>query len=1623
MELPEEKVNKAVDKKPGKMSLWIKIPLRVIACVVIIVLLIPVALYIPPVQRTVKDLTCKIVRDKTGMDVKIDRFLLKFPIDIDLKGVSVVEASGDTMVRARDAIVGVRLLPLLGLKVEVKKLKLVDGYYRMVSPDSSMIMKIRAGLLQIESEADVNIRTSDIQLGRTLLENGDVSLYMNVWKQQPTPTDTTSTPLLIKSEDLKIRNIRFAMSMLPTIDTLVVNAGNLDLKDGIIDLRTNSVTARRMDLNGGNVRYIAPTPEYIAAHPVPAADTISSSPPMIIRAGEINVSDLAAVYAVKDAVPQPGFDPNYIEVKNVFINLRDFYNEAVNLKLPIEHLSAEERSGLRIVEGNGTVALNEAGIKLDQLSVETPYSRISANADLPFALMELQPDAPVNAFLDASVGMPDIQCFMPSLAPFVRSLEGRSLNALIEANGALDNVAVERLGIGIPGVMEISGEGYARNALDLKRMVADVEFRGNISNPAPLQKIAGSSLPVEIPVLTIKGRATANNQNYMVDFDLRTSRGDVVGLGHVGMTSERYDADLNINHLDIGHFMPDSGIGMLTASLKASGAGFDPTSGGASGSVEGMIKSIAYNGNILKDISLEATLTKSDFTLDLDSPNPDLNITGHLIGSLKPDDYCAEGIIKLYNADLRKLGFMETECRGAADLHLDVSARPDRWLYDAVMDFRSIDWHLQDADIYIPDGISVDFISEPESVNCNITADGTEINLASSQGLKSFIDAFMLGMDTAMRQIKEQNLDVEEMGNLLPDFDLKARIKGSGMLNEIIASSGMAIDTLSLNLRNDSLINGNLYLGSLNTGSMTLDTITLNLKERNKMLDYKIHMGNRPGVLDEFAQVNLNGYVGSNRISAYLTQKNLAGKTGYKFGFTGSIADSTVSLHFTPLRATIAYLPWTFNDDNHVDYNLSNRRMNAKIKASSRESSLLLMTENGPLGEDELHLNLSNIHIQDFLNMSLMAPPVQGDVNADVRINYNGTTLNGNGDISIGNLIYDRMRIGDLDMGLNAGVDLNGKTLASAALKINKHPALTISSELESTPSGLEPRRVDLELTRFPLNIANPFLGKDVASLSGVLNGKMNMTGKLTQPILNGGINCDSVAVYLPIMGSSLKFGQDSLAVENSVLKFNNFDIYGANNNPISINGLIDARKFSDMKFDLRVRASEFQLINNDRRAKSDLYGKLFLNLTADVKGPMKRFDINANVGVLGNTDVYYTIPMGSQQLSNITSAEDVVRFVNFADTVSVTQKNEDMQTMVMRIGAGLTITPGAQVTVNLSTNGTDKVQLSPSGTLNFFQNYMGDMTLNGQLFLGNGMARYNIPVLGDKTFTFDPQSYVAFNGDIMNPTLNIHATDEVKATVVNSSGNSNQANFIVGLNITNNLSAPKVVFDLSTNDDLSLQNELQSMSADQRSAQAMNLLITGRYQGTGMKTTSGPIAENMLYGFLTSTLNQWAAKNIRGVDLSFGVDQYNNTTDGQTSTSTSYSYQVSKTLFSNRFKIVVGGNYSTDASVDENFSQNLISDISFEYTLKQTNNLTMLVRLFRHVGYESILEGEVTEMGVGFTMRRRLSNLKNLFRVRWKRRKPSLLPVATVPGVQESADLPERIDSVMSQERKEVEK
>lgn len=84
-----------------------------------------------------------------------------------------------------------------------------------------------------------------------------------------------------------------------------------------------------------------------------------------------------------------------------------------------------------------------------------------------------------------------------------------------------------------------------------------------------------------------------------------------------------------------------------------------------------------------------------------------------------------------------------------------------------------------------------------------------------------------------------------------------------------------------------------------------------------------------------------------------------------------------MTAHITPLKSTIAYLPWTFNSDNFVDLNLQNKHIEANLMAQSAESSILAKTQKTDADKEELYVKIDNLHIEDFLRMWALAPPMK----------------------------------------------------------------------------------------------------------------------------------------------------------------------------------------------------------------------------------------------------------------------------------------------------------------------------------------------------------------------------------------------------------------------------------------------------------------------------------------------------------------------------------------------------------------------------------------------------------------------------------------------------------------------
>ena len=99
----------------------------------------------------------------------------------------------------------------------------------------------------------------------------------------------------------------------------------------------------------------------------------------------------------------------------------------------------------------------------------------------------------------------------------------------------------------------------------------------------------------------------------------------------------------------------------------------------------------------------------------------------------------------------------------------------------------------------------------------------------------------------------------------------------------------------------------------------------------------------------------------------------------------------------------------------------------------------------------------------------------------------------------------------------------------------------------------------------------------------------------------------------------------------------------------------------------------------------------------------------------------------------------------------------------------------------------------------------------------------------------------------------------------------------------------------------------------------------------------------------------------------------------------TDYSFRYSQRFFNDRIQIVIGGKVSTGANAT-NDVESFIDNISLEYRLDVSG--TRYIRVFYDKNYESILDGEITETGVGLVLRKKMDRLGELFIFRKKKNK-----------------------------------
>lgn len=316
----------------------------------------------------------------------------------------------------------------------------------------------------------------------------------------------------------------------------------------------------------------------------------------------------------------------------------------------------------------------------------------------------------------------------------------------------------------------------------------------------------------------------------------------------------------------------------------------------------------------------------------------------------------------------------------------------------------------------------------------------------------------------------------------------------------------------------------------------------------------------------------------------------------------------------------------------------------------------------------------------------------------------------------------------------------------------------------------------------------------------------------------------------------------------------------------------------------LNLLAENYTLLNAKRTRESLVYGKVFADLRATIKGPLDGLNMRGNLNLLGNTDVSYVLT--DSPLTVQDRLGSLVTFTSFSDTTTVVRQ----EVPTVSLGGCMlmmdSIDPSVRVKVDLDAS-DNRIELEGGGDLSMKYTPQGDLTLTGRYTLSGGLMKYSLPIIAVKEFAIDNGSYVDWTGNPMDPMLNFKATDRIRASVSEGeNGGTRMVNFDVSIVVKNRLDNLSFAFDVAAPEDATIQNELTAMGAEERGKQALYIMLMKTYLGTGpIGGGGGGLGKlNMgsaLNSVLSSQINSLMG-NLKNASVSVGVEDHDASDTGR---------------------------------------------------------------------------------------------------------------------------------------------
>jgi len=1515
-----------------KLSIFsLKVALGFLLLVLVLLLLV----HTPPIQKRITAKVSSYLSATTRGKVDIEEIRFSLWGEIVVKGFVVIDPEGNSLLSAQ--------------KLAVR-------------PD---IMLLLSGNLAF---ADVDMAGVNFHLLNTT-EGLNIQFIIDAFTPKERPPSSDKKKFSIQVTRVNFENVHFEyQSKIDSVD-LAIKLGILKADDFALSISPNKIRSTKIYLEQTKVTTISSQKPQKAESPKLFPLDFGSG--FDFEVGTIELKDNYVAFHVGEILETQRFDPNHLVLSDVQLQLNDLFVREDSLSVEVQQFTAElpdfSLSGFRakfhsnlkqLVLSDLFLSTDDSEVRLDALASYDHWPNLLN--DLDKANLELSILANIHPgdllyFLNDT-----ILSVVEHWPPIELDINGRLSSGTVEIDTA--SIVVGNSALLVNGTMKNLQDPAGRSweNVSINTMIGPT-FR-SLATPY----IGNFKLP---QALNFQLTSSGNLNSFYVESQINSSSGDVKAQGKAGLKQNALAVDFMIDgdKVDLGGLMDVSWLGPIDLSLHAVGNANNSTSMVVSGQIEKM----QISDNEIKDIEVQSNIDLNSASVTLLIMDPDYR--SKILSEIQFEGpFSINSSLQLDDFSLGKLLHQDTILLVSGDINSKISI--DQSDMEGFLKGQNISLKTQSTN-YLMDSLALDLMISPTISAINLYSDDMngvlEANFDIQKGSEVVGDLFRNYWslsDSIQNILKDRrfnfSLEVEDaaplqfFNNQIKDF---AELHISGNFHE-----------------NDQALKIEAETHKFNGFGISLDTLKVNFDVLQNNINSNLQVENIS--YDSVRIGNLDFHIRNNGDSIF---SNFA-------LYRDSISLLNINTHFKPTENGRAiYL------DNLISFN---RELN--------------INRNNPVFWVD-----NNLVFKDFIvSRGDLEIEIDGDLNkfdlsinnADLR-NLNYLLAQDSAVIDYGNLdgfvSYAKV---DNQINIQAAIDSltfkNTPPINITAKAITEDVRVPIEFSLKSATNNIElagdyfinNSEIDalLKLDINDLEMFQFLFSGKMEEMSGSVNGQTRITGTLLEPKYQGSLRFTDVDLTTSKPRSTFQLRDETISLNNSGIKLDNFTIYDQWENPLILNGALKTEDYQSFEYDLTLDTDHYLLLNNPSTEEYPIQGTLVVGSNLKLKGNEKDTYVEANIIVRDTTELTIVIPQKDLEL--ITN-EGIVEFIDpeqSNDSIHISQTQSFYDSLIatlpnFNLTSAITLEDEAVFRVIVDARSGDYVEASGAAELELSFDRTGNIQLEGSYSITKGFYQLSFYDLAKKKFIIVPGSNINWTGNPNNGDLDIQALYTIKTSSIGLIGHEIGENekavyrkslpYQIGIVITGNIENPQISFSLDLPEEEkvnypALANKLdrfkQPEFESELNKQVFGLLVLGGFipESSGSDFDQSLIAttalSNSVNSILASQFNRFASQIIRGVDIDIGLQSYSDYSTGSGKTRTAMDFRVTKRLMDDRLSIEVGGGLDINAEQSgvNTGGDSFRGDITVIYDLTESG--AKQLKVFNNETYD-IIYHEIRNTGI----------------------------------------------------------